>query len=143
MAGSTFTLCKKNDSGSFVLVTEYGLGQDGLIDLTDRTEMTFTGMSNGIYLLSEPLAPPGYIILTKDTYFSVANGTVTLTDENGDAKTYTDVSLLDDNTTIAVKNNPGAALPHTGGPGTRLLYLLGAIMALFAGAALLRGHIRR
>ena len=84
-----------------------------------------------------------YIILTKDTYFSVANGTVTLTDENGDAKTYTDVSLLDDNTTIAVKNNPGAALPHTGGPGTRLLYLLGAIMALFAGAALLRGHIRR
>ena len=64
-------------------------------------------------------------------------------DENGDAKTYTDVSLLDDNTTIAVKNNPGAALPHTGGPGTRLLYLLGAIMALFAGAALLRGHIRR
>ena len=143
LAGSTFTLCKKNDSGSFVLVTEYGLGQDGLIDLTDRTEMTFTGMSNGIYQLSETLAPPGYIILTKDTYFSVANGTVTLTDENGDAKTYTDVSLLDDNTTIAVKNNPGAALPHTGGPGTRLLYLLGAIMALFAGAALLRGHIRR
>ena len=88
------------------------------------------------YKLSETNAPPGYIILTKDIYFNVANGTVTLTDENGDAKTYSDVSLLDNNTTIAVKNNIGASLPSTGGPGTTLFYLLGTILTAFAGAGL-------
>ena len=136
LAGSQFVLYKKNDTGSFVIVTGYGLGENGLIDLTDTTEMTLAGMASGIYKLSETNAPPGYIILTKDIYFNVANGTVTLTDENGDAKTYSDVSLLDNNTTIAVKNNIGASLPSTGGPGIALLYLLGTILTAFAGAGL-------
>ena len=74
--------------------------------------------------------------MTKDIYFTVANGTVALIDENGDAKTYSDVSLLDNNTTIAVKNNIGASLPSTGGPGTTLFYLLGTILTAFAGAGL-------
>ena len=136
LAGSQFVLYKKNDTGSFVIVTGYGLGENGLIDLTDTTEMTLAGMASGIYKLSETNAPPGYIILTKDIYFNVANGTVALTDENGDAKTYSDVSLLDNNTTIAVKNNIGASLPSTGGPGTTLFYLLGTILTAFAGAGL-------
>ena len=119
-----------------MIVTGYGLGENGLIDLTDTTEMTLAGMASGIYKLSETNAPPGYIILTKDIYFNVANGTVTLTDENGDAKTYSDVSLLDNNTTIAVKNNIGASLPSTGGPGIALLYLIGTILTSLAGAGL-------
>ena len=118
-----------------MIVHEYGLGEDGLIDLTDRTEMTFSGMSNGTYKLSETNAPSGYIILTKDIYFSLSDGTMMLTDEDGNAKTYTDVSLLDDNTTIAVKNNPGPELPSTGGPGSGYFYILG--LMLTAGAGLL------
>ena len=135
LPGSKFVLYKKNKHGSFVIVHEYGLGEDGLIDLTDRTEMTFTGMSNGTYKLSETNAPSGYIILTKDIYFSLSDGTMTLTDEDGTTKTYTDVSLLDDNTTIAVKNNPGPALPSTGGPGNKYIHILGLMMT--AGAGLL------
>ena len=138
LPGSKFVLYKKNDTGSFVIVTEYGLGDNGLIDLTDRTEMTLAGMSNGIYKLSETDAPSGYIILTKDTCFSVFNGTVTLTDENGDTETYSDVSLLDENTTIAVKNNAGAALPSTGGPGTGLFTIPGLILTAGAGWLLWR-----
>ena len=143
LAGSQFVLYKKNDTGSFVIVTGYGLGENGLIDLTDTTEMTLAGMASGIYKLSETNAPPGYIILTKDIYFNVANGTVTLTDENGDAKTYSDVSLLDNNTTIAVKNNIGASLPSTGGPGTTLFYLLGTILTAFAGVRLVMRKRRK
>ena len=135
LPGSKFVLYKKNKHGSFVIVHEYGLGEDGLIDLTDRTEMTFTGMSNGTYKLSETNAPSGYIILTKDIYFSLSDGTMTLTDEDGTTKTYTDGSLLDDNTTIAVKNNPGPALPSTGGPGNKYIHILGLMMT--AGAGLL------
>ena len=135
LPGSKFVLYKKNQQGIFVLVHEYGLGEEGLIDLTDRTEMTFSGMSNGTYKLSETNAPSGYIIMTKDIYFNLSDGTMMLTDEDGNAKTYTDVSLLDDNTTIAVKNNPGPALPSTGGPGNRYIHILGLMMT--AGAGLL------
>lgn len=34
---------------------------------------------------------------------------------------------------ITVGNTPGAALPHTGGPGTNLFYLIGLLMMAFAG----------
>jgi hypothetical protein len=60
---------------------------------------------------------------------------VTLIDEDGAAAAYTDVSLLDENTTIAVKNNPGASLPSTGGPGTGCIRMLG--LMIIAGAGLL------
>ena len=136
LTGSQFVLYKKNEAGSFVIATGIdGIGEDGLINLTDKTETTLSGMGNGIYKLSETNAPSGYIILTKDIYFSVSNGTVTLIDESGDAQTYSDVSLLDQNTTIAVKNNPGASLPSTGGPGTGCFRMLGLMM--IAGAGLL------
>ena len=136
LPGSKFTLCKRNDDGIFTGVTGYGLGENGLIDLTDRTEMTFTGMANGLYQLTETDAPPGRIILTRDIYFRVSDGAVTLTDQDGNTATYPDVLLLDDNTTIAVKNNTGASLPSSGGPGTHHLTLLGAALMMLAGAGM-------
>ena len=33
-------------------------------------------------------------------------------------------------TTMTVDNEPGAALPHTGGSGTALIYLFGALLTL-------------
>ena len=137
LTGSKFVLCKKNDTGSFAAVAEYGLGEEGLIDLTDKAEVTFAGMSNGTYKLSETAAPSGHIIQTKDIYFEVSDGAVTLTDINGDPKTYSDVVLRDDNSTIVVKNVSGAPLPSTGGPGTSLIYLIGTILIVFAGIGLM------
>ena len=137
LPGSKFVLYKKNDRGAFEIATGIdGVGEDGLINLTDKAEMAFTGMPNGIYKLTETYAPSGYIILTKDVYFSISNGAVTLTDVEGSPETYTDVSLLDNNTTIAVKNTPGAELPMTGGMGTWPLYLLGIGFILLAGGML-------
>ena len=133
LPGSQFVLCRKNDYDVFVNVSEYGLGENGLIDLTDGTEITISGMANGIYKLTETCAPSGYIIMTKDIYFTVSEGGVTLTNMDGEAETYSDVSLLDDNTTIAVKNTAGAQLPSTGGSGTGFFTILGSI--LIAGAA--------
>jgi len=136
LTGSQFVLYKKNEAGSFVIATGIdGIGEGGLINLTDKTETTLSGMGNGIYKLSETNAPSGYIILTKDIYFSVSNGTVTLIDEDGATAMYSDISLLDQDTTIAVKNNPGASLPSTGGPGTGCFRMLGLL--IIAGAGLL------
>ncbi len=143
LPGSKFELCRKNPEGGFVPVTEYGLGEDGLIDLTDKTEMTFTGMSNGIYKLTEIDAPPGHIIQTKYIYFSVSDGAVTITDQDGNATTYTGVELKDDNSTIVVKNISGTALPNTGGFGTSLIYFTGIMLMGMAGTCLLMQRRRR
>ena len=39
---------------------------------------------------------------------------------------------------ITITNNPGVALPSTGGPGTRLFTILGSILILGAGVLLWR-----
>ena len=133
LSGSKFMLCIKNDTGSFVSVAGIaGIGEHGLIDLTDKTEITFAGMSNGIYMLSESVSPPGHIIQTKDIYFCISDGAVTLTDEEGEPKMYSGVVLRDDDTTIVVKNAAGKPLPNTGGPGTDVIYFIGVILIALA-----------
>ena len=50
-----------------------------------------------------------------------------------------DTSKLDttaNNIDLKISNEPGAALPNTGGPGTMRLYLLGILLTGLAGAAL-------
>ncbi len=138
LSGAGFTLCSKNSSGSFISVTGHGAGEGGLVDLTDKTETTFTGLPGGIYLLTETDPPAGCVILTKDIYFMVENGAVTLTDQDGNARTYSGVSLEDDGTTIVVQNPHGGALPHTGGPGTGIFTILGSVLTAGAGWLLWR-----
>ena len=135
LLGSQFKLLIKNDTGTYVAVTAEGIGPDGLIDLTNSNQKTINGMQNGSYKLTETNAPPGYVILENDIFFNVSNGAVTLTDESGKTKEYSNVSLLEKNTTIEVKNTPGTSLPNSGGPGTRLFYIFGSILT--AGCAIL------
>ena len=137
LTGSQFTMTELNERECWVGVGDYGLDQ-GLIDLTKKTEITFTGMSNGRYCLNETKAPDGYIILVSEIYFTVNDGAVSLTDEEGKSKTYDQVTLEDDNMTIIISNTPGAALPNTGGPGTRLFRILGSILIAGAGVLLWR-----
>ena len=135
LLGSQFKLLIKNDTGTYVAVTAEGIGPDGLIDLTNSNQKTINGMQNGSYKLTETNAPPGYVILENDIFFNVSNGAVTLTDESGKTKEYSNVSLLEKNTTIEVKNTPGTSLPNSGGRGTRLFYIFGSILT--AGCAIL------
>lgn len=138
IAGSKFMLCVKNSSGVFVIAAGInGIEEDGLIDLTDKTEMTFAGMPDGIYKLTEIVSPPDHIIETKDICFSISDGAVTLTDEDGSPHTYSEVLLRDDNTTIVVRNPSGASLPEAGGPGTELFRLTGAALIALVGAVFL------
>ena len=44
---------------------------------------------------------------------------------------------------ITVKNEPGAALPNTGGPGTNLIYLFGIMLTGLAGTGLVMKRRRR
>ena len=101
---------------------------------------TFTDLPVGIYKIVEKEYPNGYVHVTTDPIFEVVVDEDTgelrvqiINDSNG-------LVRLDDKNEliIIVGNEPGVALPNTGGPGTRLFTILGSILILGAGVLLWR-----
>ena len=80
-------------------------------------EATFGGLADGKYYLEEIKAPAGYNPLTAPVEVNVAGSTMDTTKLSVDAK---------------VANNTGALLPSTGGMGTTVFYVLGAVLVLGA-----------
>ena len=92
----------------------------------------------GRYRLTETAAPEGFVILSGHLYFTLGfdesgDLKITLTDEEGSGAN-TDSSASVDGLQITVKNERGAALPSTGGPGSRIFTILGCVLTAFAGA---------
>ena len=167
ISGSIFDLETKEESGSWVkLQTDIKPGgTDTVIDEETGTETVVTienpvdigGLGIGHYRFKETKTPDGYILTAEYTYFEVymedrvlkvrltdKDGNP-LTDDDGHEVTETETAKLSseiiDNTTIykiTVTNTPGTALPRTGGPGTGLFTILGAILIAGAGMLLWR-----
>lgn len=99
---------------------------------------TFDDLTEGYYVIEEDKYPEGYVKLSGNPSFKVsanASGDLIITIVN-DADGL--VKLIDGQMAIKVGNERGAALPATGGPGTKLIYLLGGILTLGAGLLLMR-----
>lgn len=100
------------------------------------------GLDQGTYYLHETEAPAGYNLL-KDRITVVITATVTDTEDKQEltalvvtANDKAGTSNVQDGTVgITVENNSGATLPETGGMGTTMFYIFGAI--LMVGAAVL------
>ena len=112
----------------------------------DYGKLVFEGLTDGKYKIVETKAPEGYIRESDvEIFFSIDDGTVTWTDEEGNSiNTDTKPNQIDydaEDLAFTVGNTPGAALPYTGGPGTRLFTILGSI--LIAGAGMLLWRRRR
>ena len=88
-------------------------------------------LEDGDYILKEMAAPAGYVITDSGVAFTI---------ENGALKDHTDSEA---GINFKVENAPGAALPSTGGPGTTLFNLLGALLAVLAGVSLILMKKRR
>ena len=88
--------------------------------------------SNNKYKIVEVSSPPGFIINDNEPVeFEVKAGRLTETHKTG-------VSFSSTGNVFTIPNTPGAALPNTGGPGTRIFTILGSILILGAGVLLWR-----
>ncbi len=133
LAGAKFSLY--DSTGAIVKLTAkdnnvYKVDPNGTVTeiTTDETGLfTIEGLKDGTYTLTEVKAPEGYNSVADITVVIAEDGTITM---NGSTITQ-----------VKVENNAGSTLPETGGMGTTLFYVFGAI--LMVGAAVLLVTKRR
>lgn len=100
-----------------------------VVDETDATQVTtspegkayFKGLANGTYHLVETKTPDGFNPLTAPVDVEV----------KGKADDKTSLTV-----TKEIENKTGAVLPSTGGMGTTVFYVLGAVLVVGAGVLL-------
>lgn len=114
-----------------------------------------SGLDDGTYWLKETKAPDGYNLITDPIKIEIKATTVndqdwTAMEGPADALTALEIKVTVGSTTTSgtgdtesgivatdIKNNKGATLPETGGMGTTIFYVLGAILVLGAGGLLI------
>ena len=97
-----------------------------LIDMTQTAKVRINGLDNGTYYLEEVQAPAGYNKVKERIEVKIENANLDATVDDTD---YTSGG-------IEVVNRTGAELPSTGGMGTTMFYVLGAVLVLGAAIAL-------
>lgn len=122
----------KQDNGNYYRVVGQETAAE-VIDMTSNAKVRIEGLDNGIYYLEEIQAPAGYNKLNQRVKVEIMDGNLDATlNDLGD--TYVSGG-------VQVENQTGAELPGTGGMGTTVFYVLGAILVL--GAAVLLVAKRR
>lgn len=94
-----------------------------VITTPDDGKFTITGLDSDTYYLEEIVAPAGYNTLS---------GPVKVVINDKGEVTYNETSTG----TVKVLNKTGAELPSTGGMGTTLFYVIGALLVVVAGVLL-------
>lgn len=138
LANATFSLYNAETAGMpYKLVqktgtTDYRLamtGQSGITEITtnDKGKFSIQGLKPGDYWLEETVAPKGYNKLTKRIKVHINEaGNYVINDEN----TGSPISQVE------VESKSGTVLPSTGGAGTTMIYLVGAVLVLGSGVVL-------
>lgn len=105
-----------------------------------------TSVPIGGYTLTEVAPPSGYNSLEGPVKITVAEGSaagdiVVTATINGQTSAFAEVERVNVSGSapewiITIRNDAGAVLPSTGGPGTMLIYMLGCILILGSGVLL-------
>lgn len=103
----------------------------GYTTTIDAGTPIFTGFAPGKYYFEETLAPTGYNILT-----ARASAEITNVDNMANFSTTTTENDTYTSNGLQVKNQTGIEMPTTGGIGTTIFYVLGAVLLLGAGILL-------
>ena len=138
LAGAQFTLQKKQANGSWKDIGSATVSEN-------QATFTFSGLDDGDYKLIETVTPDGYndiadIEFTITAEHDILSDDPRLTSLSGDTTTG-EITFTpnpsDGSLTTDVENKSGAELPETGGMGTTIFYVLGAILVIGAGVLLI------
>ena len=104
---------------------------------------TFSDVSTGYYEIVETAYPAGYIHPAKTPFIQVMPDlSIRLIKEDGTVLDTAETIYLLDEATIVYGNEPGAALPNSGGYGTKLIYILGVLLTTISLILLGKKQIR-
>lgn len=142
LAGANFMLKKEGSSeavslisietpagkkGDFYRVAVTGETGNSTVTTGNTGKFTIRGLDAGTYYLTETQQPAGYNKLKDPIKIKI--------DEAGVIKVVTDKE--DEVTEVKVLNKTGSSLPSTGGMGTTLFYIFGAILVISSGVVLI------
>ena len=147
LTGAKFKLMVYNVNGYENYSGNYGEG----VDVDSNGKLIIEDLPDGEYKIVETGTPTGYVkAQNNDIYFQIGNRTVTRYDkaygETGRAVIPTSDSsnpgfisyvITSSGAAFTVGNEPGAALPATGGPGTLIFYTIGALLTALASIMML------
>ncbi len=127
LEGATFSLSQ----GDTVIKDNLVSGSDGILKAGDNSTQFL--LATGTYTLTEIEAPPGYIREANPIVIDVKPDKTVVT-QGGNQHTFTGSSVgAVASVTVEVTNSLGGhILPHTGGSGTYLIYIAGALMMAVA-----------
>ena len=126
----TVTYTQKNTTGDSAVDAKAEVGPDGVV--------RFVGLGAGTYTITETKTPSGYNTLdpvTVEIAFTAnptGEGAVHWSKTSGDATYNAETGVFE----MTIENQKGTELPETGGIGTTLFYIIGAILVLGAGILL-------
>ena len=152
LPGATFVI-QQVKSSSATTEPEYADGSSPSDPETTGADgkATFTGVIPGYYEVLETITPAGFVIDGDAAFYIkvdssgikllkkvVGDHSVSFV-EAGESEKVGNVTRSVSGTTVTfiVENKPGSALPHTGGPGTKLFTILGSMLVIGSGLLLL------
>lgn len=122
---NTYRVAKATEDPSITIITE--------IVTPDSGKLRIQGLAEGIYYLTETKQPDGYNILKEAIKIVIdKDGGITY-----GSKSATTLSSMSSGGDVKVLNKSGSLLPSTGGRGTTLFYILGAILVVGSGVVLI------
>lgn len=140
LGGATFKI-EKYINGDYQEIDSEWPAQT-IADTGKTGVFNFEGIKKGYYMLTEVDCPEGYVKTVDHQKFKVTisggNAVITLLDDNNQeiSSGITDEIRLS-NTTMKYGNTPGKELPHSGGPGTTMIYMLGTMLTMLGGVMLI------
>lgn len=137
LAGAVFTLRKEGETNTINFEKEttdetngdvYHVAKTDDANITTNKSGKFTikGLGAGTYYLTETKQPDGYNKLAKPVKVEIK--------DNGEI--FVDDSKTANIGDVKVENKTGTVLPSTGGMGTTMIYLIGALLVLGSGVVL-------
>lgn len=138
--GTTEIKLKKGDDEVYRPVKSAAETGEEMFSAATTGKFNIEGLDAGKYVLKETTTPSGYntcapiTVIIRANHKEINEGasastTILLTRQDGETETEV-------NSENVIQNNQGATLPETGGIGTTIFYVLGAILVLGAGIVL-------